>query len=466
MSELLHIPKRAVYTFLQRLNNQLKHNNINILITNNTSLSEKQRLVLWQELSEQTNNFFANATSRQLLLDIIITIPCTKWTISKFENLFTISRNTALRDINAMKQRDNFKPIFDKKKGYIFSESDFERLTHLYDGIIQLQSSRSLIKMMLATFNLDFDISKFEGMVSNLQSLYLKELDKSISYPDALSLVYFTILIDTYLSAHHDFTNIFKQSDIALFGQRQELKIAQHFCDMLYVNFNLHTPSGIHYFLTLLLLSVVKDSDAHYASQSFDSLLKLSTQIATSFVHNQHLGTATESAFKSFIEDIQIQLKVFWYSTRFNTFSNYTGLYHNVAFEAKVRHILENQVDQELYHALFPYELYDEPVTILAMILYTFNLKYNHQHTVNILILSSLPKYTNQLVSAAINQYSQYINITTRSISQPYDIDFDNFNLIITNVLDLKFPSKKTFLIDDYFTDADFDRLRKAIANI
>ncbi|CAM3177095.1 Transcriptional regulator [Leuconostoc gasicomitatum] len=136
--------------------------------------------------------------------------------------------------------------------------------------------------------------------------------------------------------------------------------------------------------------------------------------------------------------------------------------------ENDVKKSLNNLPDHSLYSRLFPFGLLPDQITILAMIFYNFNLQHQEVQRLHILMLTSLPIYSQNLFQTFIEKNNvtpcdltiKHLTNTDRSL-----IDNDNFDLIITESTDIdtKLP---TFLIDRELTNTEFDRLKTVLSQL
>ena len=110
----LNLSNRKIYYLLQAANSEL-HSVHQPFLVPNLEVTGQQVSALTTKLSIAATNEYINSYDRQLIISICIALPLKKWTLSEFQLLFDVSRNTVLRDISELKKRQKFKPAFSKK---------------------------------------------------------------------------------------------------------------------------------------------------------------------------------------------------------------------------------------------------------------------------------------------------------------------------------------------------------------
>ncbi|MEX0381521.1 BglG family transcription antiterminator [Leuconostoc aquikimchii] len=464
----LNLSSRKIYYLLQAANSELRSAHQPFLVPH-SKITDQQVLALTTKLSIAATNEYINSYDRQLIMSICIALPLKKWTLSEFQSLFDVSRNTVLRDITELKQRKKFKPEFSKKNGFEFKESLFDLLVNVYNNLILLQYHASALDHFIHTLDNQLSYSKFLLVSDKLKNMYKSSLKKQISASDAMTLTIFCVLASLY-NKHHPMTAVtplFNNTDIASFKKRQENHIINDFALIVTTNFTITMPTSVKLFLTLQLLSVTKEQDEHFSSHSFQDLLILSEHIVNSFMATAHM-TSTPSEKKALTRDVQTQLKPFWYSVRYQSITVYDYLFHEPFFENYVKKSLSHLPDHALYNRLFPFGLLPDQISILAMIFYNFNLQHQEVLRLKILMLTSLPIYSQNLFQTVIEKNNATpCDLTIRHLTNTKTsiIDDNNFDLIITESTDIdtKIP---TFLIDRELTTTEFDRLGTVLSQL
>ncbi|MBZ6003471.1 transcriptional antiterminator [Leuconostoc gelidum subsp. aenigmaticum] len=464
----LNLSNRKIYYLLQAANSELRSVHQPFLVPN-LEITGQQVSALTTKLSIAATNEYINSYDRQLIMSICIALPLKKWTLSEFQLLFDVSRNTVLRDISELKKRKKFKPEFSKKNGFEFNESLFDLLVNVYNNLILLQYHASALEHFIHTLDCQLSYSKFLLVSDKLKNMYKSTLKKQISASSAMTLTIFSVLASLYNNYRPiiSVSALFNNTDIESFKKRQEHHVIKNFALVVTTNFAITMPTSVKLFLTLQLLSVTKEQDEHFSSHSFQDLLILSEHIVNSFMDTAHIDS-THSEKKALTRDIQTQLKPFWYSVRYQSITVYDYLYHEPMFENDVKKSLNNLPDHSLYSRLFPFGLLPDQITILAMIFYNFNLQHQEVPRLHILMLTSLPIYSQNLFQTFIEKNNvtpcdltiKHLTNTDKSL-----IDNDNFDLIITESTDIdtKLP---TFLIDRELTNTEFDRLKTVLSQL
>lgn len=468
--DYLNIPTRMVYALLQQTNKALRSKHIPPIISDGTPLMNSQSRYLIQELKRLNANDFVSPEMRQVLINICLILPFKKWTVEKLQSVFKVSRNTILRDISNLKKTNNieFRPQANKAKGFYMTPSTWlSRLNFLMTNITKIQSGHDFSNILLEATNLNFDPSEFKVAGSNLQLLYKQELGKKISYADAVRLTYFTVIVSAYRFQHDDYRTIFSQTDIKNFNQRRETIVATNFIKTIQERFNIDPDKQVLYYTVLLLLSITKQKDDHYASHSFADLLHLSESIVTHFLDVSDFKQVVTEDKDSLVEAIQTQIKTFWYDSRYNTINSATGLYYNKKSVRLTENILINKVDQHLYQNIFPFGLNRRSIIILSMILYSFSIRQPKVlFSADILIVSNLPPFTTDLLSSVIIKTLPTAQVKMTDLVNYDATDSKKYNLIITDTADISTHEAPIFLINDVLTDTDLNRLGKIITAI
>ncbi|CUS25424.1 transcriptional regulator [Paucilactobacillus oligofermentans DSM 15707 = LMG 22743] len=460
----LGLPKRSIYSSLQRANNELRLVHQNFLFPNE-KVNADQINLLTTELS--TYDDYILSSERQLLMDILISLPSQKWTLAKFQELFGMSRNTILRDISELKNRQQFKPVFSKKIGFQFQEPLYDRLVHLYKVLNSMQYNSNLLTYFLKAQNVKFSDSKLFLVSNKLKELYNSYLSKEISSYDSIALTLFSIssaLFDSYILQEKQ--QLFSAQDSAKFMLRKEYFVIEKFSQILSINFDFNVSIDSKLFLTLQLLSVSKESDAHFNADDFKDLLILSQKIVHKVLFLSKID-ANKYEIENLIKEIQTQLKPFWYAVNYKSISNYDYLYQSEPFEKYVSKSLDDLDTLSLFSHLFPFGLLPEQITILSMIFYNFSQKKIQNSPLKILILSSLPIYSQNLIKTILDNNIIPTIIFTKSIQNStknnlYDNTLKKYDLIITesNVITATVP---IFLIDNVLNNIEFNRLNKIV---
>ncbi|WP_273729441.1 transcriptional antiterminator [Leuconostoc mesenteroides] len=467
MANRLNLSSRKIYYLLQAANSDLRSSNQPFLVPS-TKISDSQISVLKNKLSHAPSDEYLTSYERQQIMDICIALPLKKWTLSAFQSLFDVSRNTVLRDIADLKKRKKFRPEFSKKNGFEFKEPRYDLLVHAYNSLMLLQSHRNPLNYFIHSLDGEPSHSKFLLVSEKLKNMYKDSLEKSISISNALTLTIFSVVSSMY-SSHHPITEemLFNDSDITSFTNRREHNIIQDYALVAETNFSIHIPTSVKLFLTLQLLSVTKEQDDHFSSHSFQDLLILSEHIVDAFMTISHI-TSKNTERKILIREIQTQLKPFWYAVRYQNITVYEYLYHEPLFEKYVVESLNQLTDSALYNHLFPYGLLPDQISVLAMIFYNFSLSQKKETKLNILMVTSLPIYSQNLFKTVIKKNSTVPCALTIHALNSFDNSSNNvnqFDLIITESTEIS-TKQPTFLIDSELKESEFDRLKTVISQI
>ncbi|MFH0349630.1 hypothetical protein ACG92U_06425 [Leuconostoc citreum] len=105
--------------------------------------------------------------------------------------------------------------------------------------------------------------------------------------------------------------HLFSHNDILSFTNRKEYEVIDLFTNIVALNFDIQITDFIKYFLTLELLSVSKESDAHFNSEAFQDLLLVSTDIVNTFLTMHENYRPEPEELDQLIESVQTQLKPF-----------------------------------------------------------------------------------------------------------------------------------------------------------
>ncbi|MGO2916743.1 MAG: hypothetical protein ACTIC8_00950 [Leuconostoc falkenbergense] len=298
--------------------------------------------------------------------------------------------------------------------------------------------------------------------------MYQDSLGKKISISNALTLTIFSTLASLYSELDPIAQeSLFTSADVVSFTKRKENDIINDFSMITKTNFSLDMPDAVKLFLTLQLLSVTKEQDNHFSARAFQDLLVVSHEIVKAFVLTSDIKIS-QADQEVLTRKIQTQLKPFWYSSKYQSITVYDYLYHNETFEKYVTDALSQITNRSLYQRLFPFGLLTDQISILAMIFYNFSLSHEKIHKLHILMVTSLPIYSQNLFETLIK----------RSSSAPCELsivslnDFENssnepnqFDLIITESTEIA-TKQPTFLIDSELSDSEFDRLKMVISQI
>ena len=467
MSNRLNLSSRKIYYLLQSANSDLRSSNLPFLAPN-TRITQNQITVLKAKLSHVPSDDYINSYERQLIIDICLALPLKKWTLSAFQTLFSVSRNTVLRDISDLKKRETFKPVFSKKSGFEFSEPLYDSFVHAYNGLALLQSNKNALSYFIRSLDKHIPYSKFLLISEKLKNMYQDSLGKKISISNALTLTIFSTLASLYSELDPIAQeSLFTSADVVSFTKRKENDIINDFSMITKTNFSLEMPDAVKLFLTLQLLSVTKEQDNHFSARAFQDLLVVSHEIVKAFVLTSDIKIS-QAEQEVLTRKIQTQLKPFWYSSKYQSITVYDYLYHNETFEKYVTDALSQITNRSLYQRLFPFGLLTDQISILAMIFYNFSLSHEKIHKLHILMVTSLPIYSQNLFETLIK----------RSSSAPCELsivslnDFENssnepnqFDLIITESTEIA-TKQPTFLIDSELSDSEFDRLKMVISQI
>ncbi|CAH1852235.1 BglG family transcription antiterminator [Convivina praedatoris] len=470
ISNQLNLSNRKVYSLLQKANLELKSSHQTFLATGQ-EISKDQITILQRKLLKYPVTDSINSYQRQLMIDICMSLPNQKWTISKFQMVFEVSRNTILRDIAKLKERKNFSPVFNKKDGFTYSESIYSLLVHAYNKLVLLQHQHGSLAYFVSTLYDDVNYQDYLSMSEGLQKEYQKLLGKTISGASALTLSVFIVLASLYETAHpiQSPDEIFNSQDIQALTSRQEFNVIQQFMPIVTQVTESNISESLQLFLTLQLLSLTKEHDGHFNAQSFQDLLILSEQIVDSFLAMSGTDINNNRVEKNqLVREIQTQLKPFWFATRFQSVNVHEYLYHESHFEKYVQEALTQEKSLNLYHSLFPMGLSNDQITILAMILYNYNLNHRPIKKLNLLILTSLPVYSQNLIKAFIEKCTLVpVNLTLKSLNNyDYITNYvESYDLIITESMEIKLNSP-TFLIGNELTNRELNRLKNVLSQI
>lgn len=468
MADMLNISTRKIYSLLQLANSELNLEHQPYLVPN-TKIVKEQISILTTNLSLTPSDQYVNSYERQLIMDICIALPLKKWTLSEFQSLFNVSRNTVLRNISDLKKREKFKPEFSKKNGFEFKESLYESLVHVYNNLVKLQYNNNYPNHFIRIFDETISHSKLLLVSKQLQKMCEESLEKPISASTAMVLTFFCTITSLYDAQHHisEPNKLFEDSDVIALKNRIEYNVSEDFSVAIKESLSLNMSIPMKLFFTLQLLSISKEKDTHFNSHAFLDLLILSERIVDLFMNNAQIESNSGDK-KKLTREVQTQLKPFWYSVNYKSITEYEYLYHSPSFESLLNGILASLADDTLYKNLFSSGLLPDQVTILSMIFYNFSLSHGKIEKLKILMVTSLPIYSQNLFKSVIKKHS---SVPCRLTIRHWDntekslTDINNFDLIITELTQVN-SNRPTFLIDNELTDTEFERLNNVMYQV
>lgn len=276
--------RRVVYYHLDKINYELSTQKIETICNEKNMgilICDNQKKRLKKILSTHKVMYVFNSEERVLYLMFYITMAKERITLEKMMTLTNTSRNTVLNDLLQIKKYLSYssyevKLVVTKMRGYYFEGSVAQFITFLYALLNQIfQSRNDIFLQQIKQLLLDHEDSKtlvskaFSKATYQLLQQYTQQLSKTFVESDLIHAIklfpYFILAMRTtpYLKIDNQLQEVFN---------RLEYPIAANVMKDLSQMFHIQFSMPDIYFLTLMLLSVRKESDGHIDSPVYKKL--------------------------------------------------------------------------------------------------------------------------------------------------------------------------------------------------
>lgn len=356
--------RRVVYYHLDKINYELSTQKIETICNEKNRgilICDNQKKRLKKILSTHKVMYVFNSEERVLYLMFYITMAKERITLEKMMTLTNTSRNTVLNDLLQIKKYLSYssyevKLVVTKMRGYYFEGSVAQFITFLYALLNQIfQSRNDIFLQQIKQLLLDHEDSKtlvskaFSKATYQLLQQYTQQLSKTFVESDLIHAIklfpYFILAMRTtpYLKIDNQLQEVFN---------RLEYPIAANVMKDLSQMFHIQFSMPDIYFLTLMLLSVRKESDGHIDSPVYK---KLNEDLMV-FIENFEWQAQIKLENKDEIcRRLLIHFKALLYRKKYNIFTlnpltneikqDYEDLFQIISSGAK---LLEHSLDIQL----------------------------------------------------------------------------------------------------------------------
>lgn len=417
------LSRRMIYYYIEKLNE--------LLLTLDSPILEKQARGVLQLSSQQQRkikewlknqkkqDFILTINERRVIVTVLILIENQKWQLNHFQELFLVSRNTILKDIQWVKEHFAVSEIqlkSTKAKGYHIIVDELERRQLIYQQLYLIETGQkeACFDFLLGALGYEnLEILK-ETIIEPIKKLIEKtkgSLGKELAAQDIhiLSKLIFILKDRNTKNCIPKWTD----GEEFLIKERLEYQVAKKLLVKieLIVKINYLEEEALYY--GMLLLCIEKNTDAHFKSNPFENLIYLTENLVTLF--EQIVGLYFHDR-ENLIKKIQTHLKVLYYRHVFDMQMPSYGLdnvstYYQKAFRLteKVSNLMKSDV---VFQHSFPDGFSKEELAEVALYFEEAILKeQTKQYVPQLIIVSDFPDVLNSLLENHLRQLLPNVSI-------------------------------------------------------
>lgn len=422
LAEKIGKSRRIVYYVIEKLNIELKKNNIDIIVNESRKgvlLTLEQKLFLKDLIKDV--DYILNSEERKLAISLFISTFPKKHTVESLVNTFMVTKNTIIFDINDIRKNvkkfnENLNIQTGNKGGYILVGEELVEIQYVYSVLKQIFNSKK-VKFIQFILNLYKDVSIIftNEFITELVEKVIELEDKSGKKiaPKELDNFIFSFPY-LYLFAIQTVNTKFSEK-----FEKLKARIEYKLVEELFISLKLKYNDKILNLFTLILLCTSKILDTHSASKDYTELIDIANRLVYEFENDKSI----QIEFKNqIINEIVIYLKVVAVRNEYNIISD------NVDVE-KVREKYDDiYCKVEKIVKLENVKFNSENIALLTMIF----AKLKKNPTFNILLVTDEGTIIKNFIKSKLIANIHNVNVDIIRKSKLKDIDLSNINLVVS----------------------------------
>lgn len=465
------LSRRMIYYYLDELNYYLKNNNTDAYIQGKILTPKQKQLcqqLLCKEEKSDSNRIFS-VDERKIIMFYHILFETQRVTISFFEEIFLISKNTVLKDLIILRElleEFNIELQVSKKRGYFLEIDEFQRRKLIYTYFHLLSTPKSstvtpyiisLMKEKQPLWN-QKNIETIIMMLHSTSSVLLKNMAED----DAL------ILAQTLLSLeirNNEVSQIIIPKKITqLVIERIEFEAATIFAEQL----KKITKRSITYqeqvLIGMYLLCVEKDIDQHYLAPHFKNHYDISCQFI--YLFESKYGISFHHA-ELILKNVQTYMKVAYYRNILQMHIPNKSYRIVLKRYPKVFQIIERLVvnmcqTMPVFKEYFPSGFTPDMISDLTVIFEDAILKeQTRSYNLQAIVVSDSSKVERSLIQSHITQHLPMIQVINSFSSKEGKSFALPIELCITTLDKYEHPYGKTLHINSIPTEEDVEKIQQ-----
>ena len=322
LAEKIKKSRRIVYYIIEKLNIELRKNDIDIIINEPRKgifLTLEQKTFLKGLIKNV--EYILSSEERKLAMSLYISTYPKKHTVELLVDTFSVTKNTIIFDINEMKKTvkkfdERLSIRTGSKGGYILVGEELLKIQYVYSVLKQIFNSNNFkfIQFILRLYEnvsvifTDFFITELVDKILDFE----EKLGKKIAPKELNNFIFsFPYL---YLFAIQTSKPSFSES-LEKLKVRLEYKLLQD----LFVNLKLECNENILVLFTLISLCTGKTIDIHSTSKDYTEQINLANKLVAEFGTDINIGINSKN---DLINDIVMYLKVVAIRNEYNIVSD------------------------------------------------------------------------------------------------------------------------------------------------
>lgn len=453
LSEKIGKSRRIVYYVMEKLNIELKKNNIVPIINEarvGVLLNLAQKALLKNLIKDV--DYILSSDERKLAMSLYISTYPKKHTVESLVDTFLVTKNTIIFDINEIKKdvkkfNKNLNIHSGRKGGYILVGEELVEIQYVYFVLKQIFNSKN------SKF-IQFILKLYENVSVIFTDYFITELvDKILDFEEKLGKKIAPKELDNFIFSFPYLYLFAIQTSKPNFSQnleklkkRLEYKLLQG----LFINLNLEYNEKILTLFTLILLCTGKTLDVHSASKDYTEQINLANKLFSEF--DSGIDKTLHSK-DEIINDIVMYLKVVAIRNEYNIISE------DVDFEIVKKNYSEIYNKIKKVVLVEKVNLTCENMALITMIF----ARAQKIEKVNLLLVTDEGSITKNLIKSRLISNIRNIEVNTIRKSKLNDTDLSKVDLIVsTEDLEIR---KETIIINPLITNDDLINIFKYIIN-
>ncbi|MGX7418539.1 BglG family transcription antiterminator [Carnobacterium gallinarum] len=410
------LSRRMIYYYIDKVNDLFKSAGLSSLSKEgrggfSLNLVQQKQIKEWLKNQKQTDSIL-KTSERRLLITLLILLENKKWQLNHFQNLFLVSRNTILKDIQWVKEQLAVSEVevkSNKTRGYYVSISELERRQLIYQQlyVIEMGQKETTYYFLLESLGFTGTKEKYKKSLQIIKELFEAtklSLGKEIPVQDMHILAKLIFILQE--RNQRGLIPEWTVEEEYLIKERLEYQVTKKLLKQMKTHIQLDYFEDEALYYGMLLLCVEKNADAHFRSNPFENLIYVTENLVLLF---EQIGGIHFHNRESLIKKIQTHLKVLYYRHLFSMqmpslISNAISTNYQKVFKLtdKISALMKSDL---IFQNSFPDGLAKEEIAEIAIFFEEAILReQTKQYIPQLVIVSDFPDVMNSLLENHIRQ--------------------------------------------------------------
>lgn len=443
LAEKIGKSRRIVYYIIEKLNIELKKNNIENIVNvarKGVLLNDKQKEILKYLIKDV--DYILNSRERKLAMSLYICTYPKKHTVESLVETFMVTKNTIIFDINEIKDsmqkfNKNLTIKTGYKGGYVLNGEELVEIQYVYSVLKQIFNSKNtkFIQFVLSLYE-NVSIIFTDEFIGNLIDkilIFEQKLGKKIAPKDLDNLIFSFPYLYLFAIQRESF-------EISKDLEKMRERLEYRFLKGLFEDLNMVYNDKILTLFTLIILCTSKIIDEHSASKDYAKHIDLANKMINEFEKYENIQIESRNEI---INDIVMYLKVVAIRNEYNIISEDVNVQIIKEHYPNIYNELKNIIKSE------DTKLTDENIALLSLIF----ARVRKIKKLKLLLVIDEGSITRKLIKTKIIGNIKNIEVESIRKSKLYEYDISKIDLIIsTENLDVE---KDFIKINSIITNED-----------